>query len=72
MIKDDKSFIKDNKERLLRIFGDMHKGAQKKVFYLPQGVERDIQIEFVKFLENWLYNIEIFSKPEIQENKDDI
>ena len=59
---DKQAFIKDNKEILNRLFGEMHEYEKAKVFTLPEGKARNIQIEFVKFLAKWLFEIEIFSK----------
>jgi len=69
MIKDHKAFIKDNKEILNKIFQEFYDSEIKRIFLLPQGQERDVQIEFIKFLENWLAKIEIFSEPEKPEDK---
>jgi hypothetical protein len=59
---DKEAFIKDNKERLNTIFTEMYEDEKKKVFTMPEGKPRNIQIEFVKFLKRWLMDIEIFSK----------
>jgi len=69
MTKNDKAFIKDHKERLLRIFQEIYDAEIKNIFSLPQGSRRDVQVEFIKFLQSWLYKIEIFSKPEKPEDK---
>lgn len=64
MTKDDKAFIRDNKERLEDMFRRMYEIQKERILTLPQGQERDIQIEFVKFLNDWLYTIDVFSRPE--------
>jgi len=69
MEKDDKAFFVDNKETLKRLFGEIYESEKERIFLLPQGQERDTQIEFVRFLKDWLYKIEVFSRPAQQENK---
>ena len=66
---DKEAFIKDNKEILKTIFTEIYEDEKAKVFTMPEGKARNIQIEFVKFLNKWLYSIEIFSKPETNEDK---
>ena len=70
MISDYKAFIKDNKETLSKIFKELYDIELNKIFFMPAGHERDVQIEFVKFLSDWLCKIAVFSKPEILEKKD--
>jgi len=69
MTKNDKAFIKDNKERLSKIFQELYDSEKNNIFSMPKGIDRDIRIEFVRFLDKWLYNIEIFSKVEKPEDK---
>jgi hypothetical protein len=59
---DKEVFIRGNKEILNTIFREIFEDEKKKVFTLPEGKARNIQIEFVKFLAKWLFEIEIFSK----------
>lgn len=59
---DKEAFIKDNKTILNTIFTELHNDEKAKVFTMPEGKPRNIQIEFVKFLKRWLLDIEIFSK----------
>lgn len=61
---DKEAFIKGNKTILNTIFTELHNDEKAKVFTMPEGKPRNIQIEFVKFLNKWLYEIEIFSKEE--------
>ena len=66
---DKQAFIRDNKEILNRLFSEMHEAEKAKVFTMPEGKARNIQIEFVKFLKKWLLDIDVFSKPESNEDK---
>jgi hypothetical protein len=69
MTSEQKAFIKDNKKYIEPIFHDLFEREKNKVFLMPQGNERDIQVEFVKFLNDWLYQIEVCSKPELPGEK---
>ena len=66
---DKQAFIKDNKEILNTLFGEMYENEKTKVFSMPEGKARNIQIEFVKFLKKWLLDIDVFSKSESNEDK---
>ncbi len=69
MTGEQKAFIKDYKNYLEPIFTELSNREEKKILLMPQGQERDIQIEFVKFLNDWLYQIEVCSKPELPGEK---
>ncbi len=69
MIGEHKAFIKDNKKVLELIFSELYNKEKEKVFSMPRGEERDIQIALIKFLKDWLYQIDICSKPETPEEQ---
>jgi len=69
MIGEHKAFIKDNKKVLELIFSELYNKEKEKVFSMPRGEVRDIQIALIKFLKDWLYQIDICSKPETPEEQ---
>lgn len=69
MTSDQIAFIKDNKKVLEPIFQGLLEKEKEKVFFMPIGVERDIQIALIKFLKDWLYQIGVCSKPETPETQ---
>ncbi len=67
MNPEQKAFIKDNKKVLEPIFLELLNKEKEKIFSMPIGTERDIQIALIKFLKDWLYQIEVCSKQETPE-----
>ena len=68
LTKQQIEWIKANRETLDSIFGQKVKDLKDSIFLMPQGEQRDIQIETAKEIEDWMKIIQIISNSKEQKS----